>query len=397
MPRARAAYLLAAMVALLACAGCRQTSKPTRQSIAPASYRDICPRWSPGGDKIAFLRRWSDGRASVMLANADLSGIRALTQPTLLDPDVPIRTGRERVTGAQQIAWTPDGRRIVYPAAEEIEGDEGETRLGIGIWDVSVTGGQPRRLVSAYSKAPRTLLTCRSIAWSPAGGFYAFVARGDRGETAVSIRSSRAPLEADEPLPLFDPDLDADLPTWSPDGTRLAFRRADSRALTADTIEKLRVIEPGGKSARDIWTLTSQGYGALVGQPAPAGTPRIVEIAWSPDRSQLAVTVTPDPHEASVRETWIVQAEGDAAPRRLPGSWIGVAWSGEHRLVALRRDGAAFEAAAIDVATGEASRLARVDADDCDWSPDRRVLVCGCPNVEGPAAHTTLRVLQAGS
>lgn len=391
------AWVAAPLAVSLLCSGCAQAPTRAAPPSAPEDYRDIGPRWSPTGDRIAFLRRWADGRAAVMVAAPDLSHPIAVTQPALLDPDVPIRTGRNRLTGLQQIAWSPDGRHLAYPHTALVEREETDPVLDTGLWEVDAGGGAPRPLAEPDPKKTQILTTYRSAAWSANGKWLAFVARGNRGETAITILPIGHRPRHTELLPRFDPYLDADLPTWSWDGRFLAFRRSVTRALTADPIERLRVIEPGGTQAQDILSLTPATYSAMVGAPASELAPRIAEIAWAPDNSRLAVTVVARAGSAATRDLWIVSRRGVAPPRRIPGSWIGAAWVDQRRLVALRRaPGGAFEAALLDAATGLARPLIAVPSDDMDWSPDRRSIVCAVPVTKGPAASVTLRVLRTG-
>jgi hypothetical protein len=332
-----------------------------------------------------------------MVASADLTRVRALAPPALLDPDVPIRTGRDRLTGMQQIAWSPDGLRIAYPRAEVVEREDGEPILIVGLWEVDAAGGAPHRLACPDTRNPQLLTTYRSVSWSATGARFAFVGRGDHGETAIYIRPARTNPHEDAPLPRFDSWLDSDLPTWSRDGRRLAFRQGIVRALTADPIERLRIIQPGGTDARDLWTLTPKAYAALTGLPEESLAPRIVDIAWAPGGSRIAATVAAGPENPPLRDLWVVSTRGAPAPKRLPGSWIGARWLDERRIGALRRTArGGFEADAIDTETAAVTRLTDAPSDDMDWSPQGRSIVCAIPNMEGPAANAMLRVLRTG-
>ena len=63
-----------------------------------AAY-EYCPRWSPDGTKIAFVRRWSGQDAEIMMVNADGSGVYAVTN-TPNDEDSP--------------SFGPAGRRLAF-------------------------------------------------------------------------------------------------------------------------------------------------------------------------------------------------------------------------------------------------------------------------------------------
>ncbi len=63
-----------------------------------AAY-EYCPRWSPDGTKIAFVRAWSGQDAEIMMINADGSGVYAVTN-TANDEDSP--------------TFGPAGRRLAF-------------------------------------------------------------------------------------------------------------------------------------------------------------------------------------------------------------------------------------------------------------------------------------------
>ena len=63
-----------------------------------AAY-EYCPRWSPDGTKIAFVRKWSGQDAEIMMIDADGSGVYAVTN-TANDEDSP--------------TFGPAGRRLAF-------------------------------------------------------------------------------------------------------------------------------------------------------------------------------------------------------------------------------------------------------------------------------------------
>lgn len=73
-------------------------------TTGPAAFGDFQPRWSPHGDRIAFLRDSTDGNNDVFVVNAGGQDLRQLT-------NTPVNEYWE--------SWTPDGRSLVYDTAED--------------------------------------------------------------------------------------------------------------------------------------------------------------------------------------------------------------------------------------------------------------------------------------
>lgn len=158
-----------------------------------------------------------------------------------------------------EIAWTPDGEKIVYVRGGDFEFPErplpNPAMLPGGVprevWVVSATGGDARKLdqgrapavspdgaTVAYLKdnqiwttnlndaaaKPAQLLHSRGnlddLRWSPDGKFLAFTShRGDHGFVGVYSVAEKA-------LRYLDPSTSTDMePAWSPDSRHIAFVR----------------------------------------------------------------------------------------------------------------------------------------------------------------------------
>ena len=195
--------------------------------------------FSPDGSQIAF--HISDANGGIFIAGATGESVRRVTQVGF-DP-----------------AWSPDGTQIAY-GTEEV--DEPSSRLGeSAVYVVGISGGEPRKLVNADAIQPswspsgsrivywsnnggqRDIFTVASTGgkpvavtndaaidwspvWSPDGKFIYF--SSDRG-TAMNLwrvevdESSGRVLGAPEPV-TAGVQASAALPTFSEDGSRLAFR-----------------------------------------------------------------------------------------------------------------------------------------------------------------------------
>lgn len=170
--------------------------RETRRLTIPVAGKvttDIHPRFSPGGEKIAFLRSQDSHTAltDLFLVDIEREDIRQLTfdQRRIVDLD-----------------WMPDGRSII------IAGDrDGQRRL----WRIPLDGGPAVMVTSINEKVEDFTL-------SPDGQRLAFTERTE--DTTIEIRrlDENGPNSAGSPCLINSSAID-DSPRFSPDGTRLAF------------------------------------------------------------------------------------------------------------------------------------------------------------------------------
>jgi WD40 repeat protein len=89
---------------------------------------DAAPRWSPAGDRIAFVR-YGGGADGIYVMRADGTGMTRLTTSKPADAG-----------GDRDVLWSPDGRSIVF--------SRGPVDPGLGdLYIVSTSGGAARLLV----------------------------------------------------------------------------------------------------------------------------------------------------------------------------------------------------------------------------------------------------------
>jgi Tol biopolymer transport system component len=283
--------------------------------------------WSPTGDLLAYSDRTSDeDSSSIFLFSLDSSEMRRLTSPVgtvgdynpAFSPDgrtlafnrgtqgitsiytVPVVGGTEHrlISGAQYgwgLAWTPDGRDIVFGRAGWLED-------AAWLWKIPARGGQPQRLqvgqagVEPSIRGDRLVYTRqtaniniwkRSLASSDASS------RGQRFIESTRIESG---------------------PQIAPDGTRIAFESTRSGAY-------------------EIWSCRHDGSALmqLTHFNAVSGTPR-----WSPDGKQIAF----DSSAGGNTDIFTMDAQG-ASIRKLtsdPSSEVVPSWSQDGRWIYFASD-----------------------------------------------------------
>ncbi len=246
--------------------------KNVRQ-LAGSSSGDTSPIWSPDGTRIAFardaggarqiyeigsdskdLRRltcgyndthatWSPDGAHLLFTEEDRSGLPDSVYTMNADG-----TGTKLVLHSQSeyfhdISWSPDGQWV---AAQRMTGNTS------GIWLFKPDGSQ------LHSITQRGDGTDASPAWSPDGHWIAFGRENINGQprSVWLVKPDKSGLHQ-----LVQGSFD--YPTWSPDGTRLAFIG-------------------GGANHWAIYTASSTGTGLRMLAGPFAET--IFTLNWSPAR-----------------------------------------------------------------------------------------------------------------
>jgi Tol biopolymer transport system component len=191
---------------------------PTLQpGVQPAQS----PAWSPDGNRVAFIYDYD-----VYVVNADGSDRHVVFG----GPHHGISNGD--TLGPLSPTWSADGDRLAFTCEAEA-------------WVVNADGSRARQV--AETSRDRD-----AIAWSPDGAWLAFASRRSRTEgSAISIMAPDGSCRRTLTNPEADRiDATDGEPAWSPDSTRIAFRRSSMRGS-----EIMVVAAAGG----DATALTRRG------------------------------------------------------------------------------------------------------------------------------------------
>jgi Tol biopolymer transport system component len=273
---------LAGLVVVLAASGADARST----LAAEPSYADFAPIVSPDGTRIAFLREGiSPSREirfqSLYLAGKDGRGAIALTKGNL---QTAVNVAVGLFDGVSSAAWSPDGRRLVYSHAyTRAVGDYVHAELMI----VDADGTNPRQLTT--TDAGNGFLRATFPSWSAARDQIVFAAQGH----VDVINPDGSGLTQ-----LTPGDYDSD-PSWSPDGSKIAF-------ITGGD-DHLAVMDADGSNLRML-------------SPLPSRNP-----SWSPDGKTLAFSAK----EGQNSEIFTVGVDGSGQRRltRSPADDITPTWT----------------------------------------------------------------------
>jgi dipeptidyl aminopeptidase/acylaminoacyl peptidase len=273
------------------------TSWDGSQSIRLTSSPDgeSTPRWSPDNRYLAFVSSRQEGKGG---------------QVWLLD-----RRGGEaqRLTmlkgGIEDFVWSPDSRRLVLVVDEETDSlarkDTAEKKTPRPIVidrynfkrDIAGYLGTKRTHLALFDVATKKLDTLTSElhdddspSWSPDGTRIAFVREapaepGKARDSDVYVIDAR-PGARPKALTDFD-GPDGGRPAWSPDGKWLAFTRGDEPKYSAYHLNRLAVVPSDGSAPARVVT-------AALDRP-------VSSVRFAGDGRSVLATLADDRQEPLVR------------------------------------------------------------------------------------------------
>jgi dipeptidyl aminopeptidase/acylaminoacyl peptidase len=200
----------------------RWDSELIRVELATGRVRDLThqrrtahsPRWSPSGDRLAFLADVA-GQPQLFILETDGGEAQQITHAS---------------TGIQAFAWRPDGKAFAYispdeaPAREkyddsfEVEANDYLLQSGTQpahLWTIDSGGGTARRLTSGHWS-----VSGNSLSWAPSGDRIAFVSQPSSGTRDSDKRSIETVLTSGgQPTPVAEfRQRHCSQPSFSPDG-----------------------------------------------------------------------------------------------------------------------------------------------------------------------------------
>ncbi|MFZ6029924.1 MAG: hypothetical protein ACOYYS_19595 [Chloroflexota bacterium] len=364
--------------------------------------------WSPDGSRLSFISTDS-GKAMLSVVNADGSGLAALAEI-----EKPMTEGVPEGSqyGIWQSHWTPnwspDGQWLVYAAlfsgeknipiyrldvGAALRGEAQPVLLGSGMspqWQpvsgnlipsieiptpaapissIPVTEISPTIVPTERTAFTQTMATFpNAIAWGQAIAFASYA--GERSEIAVLDSSSGQFFRLASAN-----DASLTTPTWSPDGSRLAFSAQSTRYGEEDMANIYTVDRDGA----NLTLLTPEQPFSLFWE--------VPFLAWSPDSSWLALVSAPpgklthNPDGSITREMeggqrlYLLKTDRSGERRLLDESltWASVAWSPDGKTLAYVDSRS--ELALVSVADGQKVNLGLpvngwAERGLLAWSPD---------------------------
>jgi dipeptidyl aminopeptidase/acylaminoacyl peptidase len=221
------------------------------------------------------------------------------------------------------LALSPDGSQIAYLVMEPADAGESKSRPLSNLWtSATAKGSQPRRAALGHSDV-------HHAEWSPDGRCLAFLSKGDGSTRSTQVWLLRG--DGQLPTCLTRTPKGVVEYRWSPDGAEIAFTTPEPIDDEPDPIE---VDRRRGRNRLWIVPLSSAAARAVT-RPDQ----HVVEMAWSPDKKELALVSAPDDGKDAVFEKAtlvIVNSETGSIARTLStnvGDREGLTWSPDGRTI----------------------------------------------------------------
>ncbi len=258
------------------------------------------PAWSPEGGRIAFLS--DTGRTDVDTGASRLSLFTMASDGT----DVRQVLGEDFALLHQPPQWSPDGRQlaVIRYQIDRVGFAEMVSQIGRELYVVGADGAEPRRLIADVVSGP---------SWSPDGQRLAYARADANGVALYTVRSDGTGERQVMSIPQWrGPRFDSkpteawiDTVAWSPDGSRILVRSfAEARPIvvsleTGQTTELRIVRSPGDSSfVRDVLAAAWSPDGSRIALVARASTLRGPDIVATVTADGTDVEVLAEKHES---------------------------------------------------------------------------------------------------
>ena len=245
---------------------------------------------------------WSpDGSKLAVVRQGDTASLHVMNADGTQKERLPIA-----VDGSiQHLEWSPDGSKIVFTDMDISNPDaRAPYPAAIKVFDVA-SGTQ----TTLFGPSP----TAGNPTWSPDGSQIAFGMEGDAPGLYVA--------GADGSNPRLIAEKGAGSPDWSPDGNSIVFTFVVTRPNGSTRAARIHATSPQGTHHTEL----------------TAGTPFDIEPTWSPDGSRILFT-----RDDQGLALWTMAANGENEKRLASADFSGV-WSPNGSKVAYARGGDIFK------------------------------------------------------
>lgn len=256
-----------------------QTQKPLTRLSGGAD--SIAPRYSPDGTRIAYvstraldLSDLSIPTPNIWLMNTDGTNPRHLTAVTAL-----------QANAASPISWSPDSTQLVFGSNQKLDGSNNSNNAG-NIWIVRADGSGLNPLTKGTA-SPAMLSFFPS--WSPDGTKILYLSNLKLDGTDAlntnliqNIWVVNPDVTNPNPTPLTQlagSNSSIFNPTWSPDGTQIAF-------VSARPLNGSDTGVPFG-SAQNVWVMNANGSSPTPVTAFTASPIMVFDLAWSAGGTKL--------------------------------------------------------------------------------------------------------------